>query len=250
MHLSKSLFIICSSTLIISGSAYGLLKAYQSKLHKRLNNPDYHLSLILQTGPEKKALPTHYLAQLMGLSCNHPTNLYAFSLKKAQKKLLSSPLIEEANIHLIKPSALYVDYTCRQPILALAEYPNIGIDRTGHLFPIEPYLSPKYLPELILGKPLDPPLLQNQLDMKLISELMARFKKENLTRIDLSDIRAKSAGRRQIVVIVNHHILRLSTRNYKKEIDRYFELLPKIENRKTTVDLRIEDIAFIDKENT
>ncbi len=247
MHLSKSLSIIALSTLVISGSAYGLLKTYRSKLQKRLQNPDYHLSLIVQTGPEKNALPTHYLAELMDLSCDKPTNLYAFSPKEARKKLLASPLIQYAKVSLIKPSAIYVDYTCRRPILSLAEYPNTGVDKDGHLFPIEPYLSPKNLPELILGTPLDLPLAKNQLSMNLTLNIMSLLDKEDITRIDLSHIDAKSAGRRQIVVIVNNHTLRLTPKNYAKELERYFELRPKIENRTTTIDFRIEDMAFIDK---
>ena len=45
-----------------------------------------------------------------------PTQLYAFDLKKAEQKLLASPLIANAKIKRLPPSALYIDYEVRKPL--------------------------------------------------------------------------------------------------------------------------------------
>ncbi|HPE84956.1 MAG TPA: FtsQ-type POTRA domain-containing protein [Chlamydiales bacterium] len=248
MQLHKSLCIIIGSTLLISGSAWALL--YRAKHTRRSGNSDDRISFIAQTGPEKNVLPTSVLAEILDLSYDQATSFSAFSPKKAVKKLLEFPLIQSAEIKLIKPNTVHIDYAVRSPVLTLGEYLNIGVDQNGHLFPIEPYLTPKNLPELILGHPLEPPLFQHQIDMRLITKLMSELSATELKRIDLTDLHAKSAGRRQIVVIAGQHTLRLSPKNYQKEIINYFKLCEKMknthDNSDKVIDFRIDGMAFID----
>ena len=225
-----------------------MLKMYQKKLQKRLCHPNYQISLVLQTGPEKRALPTHYLCELMGLSRDQPTNLYAFSPKKAKKKLLASPLIKKVDVKPVKPSAIYVDYTARVPIAELGEYPNCAIDDEGIIFPLEPYLTPKNLPILILGKSLSLPLFDQKLDMRLTNDLLRQCDELSLDvkRIDLKDINAKSIGRRQIILQIGNHLLRLTPKNYREELANYIELTKSLANEEEKViDFRLENTAFM-----
>jgi len=107
----------------------------------------------VQTGPEKEALNTAYLAELLGLSADHPTSLYAFDCKRAEKRLLLSPMISQAEVKRLPQNAIYIDYEVRKPIARLADYKNIAIDRAGYLFPISPFFAPKEIPEIYLGLP-------------------------------------------------------------------------------------------------
>ncbi|MCP5491551.1 MAG: hypothetical protein H7A40_00730 [Chlamydiales bacterium] len=246
MQLSKALLIIVGSTLIVSGSAYTLTTLYKNKLKRRLADEDYQISLIVQTGPQKCALPTQYLAELLDLSIDEPQNLYAFSISNATQKLLASPLIESASIKPIKPSALYIDYKVRVPIAKLGNISNTGIDRTGHQFPLEPYLSPKILPDLFLSSTHD----VNQA-LCIFEEVNHRFLNEQfvLERLDLSEIDAPSAGRQQIVAILldegHRRILRLSPKRYHQDINNYFSLRKTLSAKENIVDLRLAETAFI-----
>ena len=246
MQLSKALSIIIGSTVVTSGSAFTLTRLYKSKLNRRLANQDYEISLIVQTGPQKCALPTRYLAELLDLSIDQPQNLYAFSISDATQKLLASPLIESAVIKPIKPSALYIDYKVRIPIAKIGNKTNTGIDHTGHQFPIEPYLSPKILPELFLSSTQSIPAA-----LSIFEQISQTFSSEPfiLERLDLSEVDAASAGRRQIIVIIqddsNHRILRLSSERYIQDISNYFSLRKTLSANESIIDMRLSDTAFI-----
>ena len=256
MQLSKSLTIICVSTLLISGSGYALLRAYKQKLDHRLANPDYLINLIVQTGPEKNALPTNYLAELLELSVDKPTNLYQFSAADAKEALLKSPLIKTAHIKAIKPSAIYIDYTVRKPIAQLCSNHNTGIDEEGWLFPLSPYLSPKNLPELSLPHLPEDALWGQKTDLGLAKELFAMLTQPKLfdiftiKRLDLSQVNAPSAGRREIVLIIDdqgaERTLRLSPKSYAQNLGNYLELRTTLDKETShTIDFRLENTAYI-----
>ena len=255
LKLRFALTIILTSTCIISGSAFSLYRAYKHKLYRRTHDERYTIKRILQTGPEAYALPTQYLAECLDLSIDQPTNLYNFSPIQARQKLLTLPLIADAHVELIKPDTLYIDYTTRIPIFKLIDYDNTGIDAQGHLFPLEPCLTPKNLPELAIGTPLPEPVWGQQIDIAPAQSILSLLKPYQdiftISRIDLSDALAPSAGRRQIVLILNDgqsRILRLTPTRYPQELGNYLEL------RKTLItspgqqiiDMRIENLAFID----
>src|SRR5579872_2269935 len=151
--MRQSLICLIGSTcltLALSLSAYSVWKKHKNE---RLRSPAYRISAIIQTGPEKEALKTAYLAELLGLSADWPTQLYALNVKKAENLLLASPLISSAKVQRLSPSTLYIDYEVRKPVAWLADFNNTAIDAEGHLFPVDPFFPPKRLPELYLGVP-------------------------------------------------------------------------------------------------
>lgn len=216
---------------------------------KKKNDRKYNISLIIQTGPQKEALRSLYLEELLGLSIDKPTNIYLFDEKEAKRKLLLSPVIEKAVVKKIKPSAIYIDYKVREPVALLYDLKNVAIDKKGNIFPVSPFFTPKNLPEIYLGdtsyleemdfwqKPL---LAENVLlALKLLKILTTQEIPFNIKRIDVSNIFA-SYGKREIVVILEHtlnvsqnekevalvfpRIIRLSLKDYQQQLGNYFIL--------------------------
>lgn len=257
--LKQSLFCLIGSTsLTLCLSLGGYWIWTKSDRHKR-QNETYKITAIVQTGPEKEALKTSYLAELLSLSVDHPINLYAFDLKKGEEKLLTSPLIARAKIKRIPPGTLYIDYETRKPIAWLSDYRNVGIDREGYIFPITPFFSPKELPEIYLGLPpfatpedrfgrkgglWQTPLRNRYLSLafEILQFLEGSPWREGLRlkRIDVSNAFAPSLGQREIVLFTEEElivkqegkvrtcvfpkILRLAPKEYAKQLANFFTL--------------------------
>ena len=255
----KPLLTIGMSTLLISGSSYLFLHLYQKKVREQKTSPKFAITHIIQTGPSKKALPTDTLAKFMDLSIDQPTNLYRFPLKAAEIKLCDHPLIESAKIKRIKPNSLFIDYALRAPLARIGDYSNTAVDQNGVLFPLEPYLTPKNLPEIVFGMSFDEPIWGKKVDLDLaldLFEFVSQFEELDLKRIDFTDLKAESYGKRGITLILSHgsrdRILRLSHKEHRKELSRYMQLQRALgdesaDNLKPAqvIDLRIEDLAFI-----
>jgi hypothetical protein len=278
-----AVFWIVTSTVIFVGLSYAVLRYYhQSKRTKRWHDdPRQRIVKILQTGPEKEALSTLYLAELLQLSIDRPVLSRSFDSKKAEARLCASPVIEHAKVSFVTPNTILVDYIARRPIAWLYDYKNIGIDESCTPFPIHPFFSPKKLPEIYLGEPI--PLVWNQpLDHPKIrlalsihrALLQAPF---FIHRIDVSQAFAESYGKRQIILLIEEsfkipwqqkeilcllpRILRLSTTAFQKELGNYIVLrdetltfdpsLAKFESDRIAslpeqvIDLRIADMGFI-----
>ncbi len=172
---------------------------------------------------------------------------------------MRSPLISQAEVKLIKPGTLYIDYTIRQPIAFLEDYENVALDKEGYPFPFNPFFTPKNLPAVYFGlgpfgtPPVDPerptvqwrvPLQGKYLTLALdLLAIVADPKVADLfsvKRIDVSNAFAESYGTREIVVITEDSIirhsngkdvqliiprlLRLSTKNYAQELGNYLKL--------------------------
>lgn len=255
-------FLIGSTcvTLILSLSTYFLWSHYKKK---RLQDASFRVVAIVQTGPEKEALKTSYLAELLHLSVDQPVSLYALDPKKCEQKLLSSPLIASAKVKRLPPGTLYIDYEVRKPIAWLSDYQNIAIDREGYLFPVAPFFSPKNLPEIYLGLPpfgegedaqgrkggaWQTPLKNRYLHLALdlLQYLETASWKEGLQvkRIDVSNAFASSLGQREIVVFTEEEltirqkekevictfpkILRLSPKEYTQQLGHFLGLRRKM----------------------
>jgi hypothetical protein len=226
---------------------------------KRLTDEKYRLVAIVQTGPEKEALKTAYLAELLSLSSDVPISLYALDLKKACQKLLSSPLIANARLRRLPPGTLYIDYEVRKPVAWLGDYQNTAVDRDGFLFPVAPFFSPKNLPEIYLGLPpfggLDDhfgrkggqwltPIKNRYLHLafELLQFLEGSSWREGLQvkRIDVSNAFAPSLGQREIVLFTEEEltirdqdrevvcifpkVLRLAPKEYGQQLSNFFAL--------------------------
>lgn len=283
-NVKQALFCLIGSTLFtffVSLIGYHL---WHNHKKTRLLNEAHRITSIIQTGPERQALKTAYLAELLHLSVDFPTHLYSLNLKWAEKQLLSSPLIASAKIKRLPPSSLYIDYEVRKPVARLADYENIAIDEEGHFFPIHPFLTPKRLPEIYLGIEemenwkVDSPLFD--LAVEILKNLETAPWKEGLRilRVDVSNALAPSLGQREIVLMTEEElvirkeereivclfpkILRLAPKEYAGQLSNFFILRKSIleDYRKQIawiedggrfapriVDLRIPQLAFVEK---
>jgi acyl-CoA synthetase (AMP-forming)/AMP-acid ligase II len=259
LPLTHALAWIVASTFLISGGSFAFFK--QTLKHKRQSagDPSQYIRSIVQTGPKKEALKTEYLAELIGLSADCPPHARSFNLSRAAQRLKSSPLISRADVKLIKPGTLYIDYTVRQPIAWLEDYQNTVLDKEAFPFPFSPFFSPKNLPSLYLGlapfgaPSIDPdrptalwgqPLAGKYIALALdVLALVTDPQVADLfsvKRIDVSNAFAESYGTREIVLITEDtliknregrsiefrlpRILRLSTKNYAQQLGNYLKL--------------------------
>ena len=153
LSLLHATFWILLSIMLLSGTGFFLLRYYKNFTVERSQNAAFRLETIIQTGDKKEALKTVYLAELMGLSYDRPSNYYTFDTKEAEMKLCKSPFIKSAIVKKLKPKTIYVDYTVREPIAWVGDYENVAIDREGRIFPVFPFFSPKKLPKIFLHLP-------------------------------------------------------------------------------------------------
>jgi len=275
----KALFWIVLSMLVISGACYSFFRNYvQYKKNLAIEGPAV-LQILVQTGPEKEALTSVYLCELMNLSMDKPLEFAKCNPKNLERQLLASPLIEKANIKLVKPHTVYVDYTLRTPIAEVFDYPNTFIDPGGHLFPYRPFFSPKKLPQVYFGQEEFPgwhvPLLGR--NFELAKEVIKCLQQDEFSsliikRVDVSMAFAPSCGKRELVMELeeekvkntSHEVfpifLRLSPKDYRQELANYLQLREEflkkeIANLEGThvhpvkiIDFRIPQLAFIQEE--
>lgn len=279
MHLSfrTAVLWVLLSAFFISGSATIGLTYYRYIKKQRLQQSEYNIVAIVQTTPDQERLKTVFLAELMHLSYDHPTNLFRFNTKEAQRILMSTALISAVKVKKILPGTIYVDYTMRKPIAYLSDFTNTVIDHEGVTFPFTPFFTPKRLPEVYLG------MSQESLTWgKAIRNVQCKFalylidlitnqccsKDSQLIRVDVSKSLADSYGQKQVIIILEDQInregtqlimpqiLRLSVDHYRQELANYLALRPILHKQYTpsegnsrlspiTIDLRISNLAFI-----
>ncbi|MDN3506764.1 MAG: hypothetical protein P0S96_06000 [Simkaniaceae bacterium] len=246
--LARALIWIFTSAVLINAAFFLGVKGYA--YWKKTSTLDYEtpLQAIVQTGPQKEALKTAYLVELLGLCNEHPTLSSEFDLKQAKKSLLSSPVIKEAEVKFKQPGVLYVDYTTRQPACFLYDFENVALDEDRVPFPVAPFFSPKKLPAIYLGLGKDllfkEPLKGEKIDLAfdLLQTLSGPIVQDlfNVRRIDVSNAFEESLGRREIVLyaedelLITHRqqevhyifprLIRLSTKNYAQELANYLKL--------------------------
>lgn len=252
LPLTHALAWIVGSTFLITGSAHYVLTKEVGFSRRLEKTPVDIITSMIQTGPQKDALRSEYLAELIGLSTDRPIKASALDVSSAEKALLASPLIADAHVRIIKPSTVYIDYTLRQPIAWLYDAENTGVDKDGFPLPMYPFFPPKRLPEIYLGlgnigendsdtitwnRPLEGRRKEIAFD---ILKRLSPFTKEQfrIKRIDSSKIDEESLGRRELTVAIENelyvqgreepisslHWLRLSVNNYPKELGNYLEL--------------------------
>jgi hypothetical protein len=259
LPLSQALSWIVASTLLFSGTSHALIKQYFKKRSQKINDPHLALRSIIQTGPQKEALKTRYLAELLGISSDRPCYAKHFDLQSAKQRLLRSPLISCAEVKLSGSDTLYIDYTIRQPLAWLEDYENITVDKEGYPFPFSPFFTPKNLPAIYLGlspfgtpspdpdrptarfgTPLEGKYFSLALDLLSIVTDPKVADLFSVKRIDVSNAFAESYGTREIVVMTEDtliqqaqgrevqftlpRILRLSTKHYAQELGNYLKL--------------------------
>lgn len=269
---------IVGSTLIISGGGFALFKESLKFRQRAALDPQFAIRSIIQTGPQKEALKTEYLAEWLGISSDRPPSSQSFNLQQAKERLMQSPLIAQADVQLISPNTLYIDYTVRQPIAWLEDYDNVVIDKEGYLFPFRPFFSPKNLPSIYMGlapfgvppsdgeRPIAQwgvPLKGKYIDIAFdILKLVTDVKVADLfciKRIDVSNAFAESCGKREIVIMTEDlmirnmqgkevqfcfpRILRLSPKNYPQELSNYLKLRQQLLEEEKKINLTREEMT-------
>lgn len=284
LSLTQSLVWILFSAIVVNAMAFSGIQGWKYWKKKRGENNNVPFKAIVQTGLQKEALPSNYLAELLSLSCDKPTLSKSFDLKKAKKKLLTSPVIKEVEVKITEPGILYIDYTIRQPLAFLMDFKNVALDQEKVPFPIAPFYTPKKLPQVYLGWEEEIqwncPIKGEKIDLayRLLEILCSPIVDElfHVEVIDVSKAFEKSLGSREIVLTITDELyvieegrevritlprlLRLSAKKYAQELANYLklreELLEKEKSKLSElnedfccpvkiIDFRIPELAFI-----
>jgi hypothetical protein len=263
---------IMVSCLIVCITLLGSFAFHQMRKSKRAYDERYKIVAIEQKCSSFSTLSTQTLAELLELSVDKPTNLYAFDTKAADAILTSQPFIKRAKIKAIKPGIIFVDYELRSPVALISDYQNIAIDYEKKLFPLRPIFLPKNLPEIYIGSSSDAHNLVQSKELTFAFEILQFFQNTiyppsfTLKKIDVSKAFGKSANREIVIeldeqiktdatFVTNHYFLRVMKRNYKESIGRFFTIKPaftagKLKAQANTntvriVDLRVPQLAFV-----
>lgn len=276
----KALAWVFLSTLLISGSLGAVLLYWRYHRANRASDSRYTIVAIIQSSDSNEPLQTDYLAELLGLSMDQPSNLYRFNTQEAAQKLLTSPIIKSAEVKKILPGMIYVKYSLRKPAAYIGDYLNAAIDEDGRLIPAKPFYTPKNIPELFLGLPEGLSWGNNIFNEKtalaqsvLNDANQLNFSQCQLRRIDVSKAFSKRFGEREIVLSfeTNTHcseeldspvrlvsIVRFSPDNwqsqllmfphiYERIVQGMYKAFSKVENH-YVIDMRISQLAFIGEE--
>jgi hypothetical protein len=274
MPFSRSILWILVSTLLISGSAFMGWLYYLHVRERRLHDDQYHIVAIIQSTPQTDSLKSVYLAELLDLSLDRPTNLYQFNTKKGIQILLSNPLIKKAMIKKILPGTLFIHYQMRVPVAYIGDLANTVIDEEGVLFPFRPFFTPKRLPTIYLGLNTDEchwgrcliEYASVNLSFSILKQCEYQLGNFKIKQLDVAQAQADSYGQRQIVLVLEGNgkeemlstqpliFLRLSSDHYAQELASFRTLQSaNVENQaiqmkddqSVVIDLRIPHLAFI-----
>ena len=255
LSLFKGVSILFLSAIFIL--ALGLGGMYYIYLYKEKRSEDqaYRLTSIIQSCTEKSGLKTEYLAELMNLSLDTPVNIFHLNLNTLSQLLLQSPVIRSVEIKRSPPNSLFIQYELRSPKAYLADFKNTGLDQTNVLIPLQPFHTPKKLPEIYLGigkveneTLYGKSIYDSRLDLAI--EFIDCIGTEQLKRVDTSQAYSSSFGNREVIVVLetpSPHYLRFSNKNVRVEWERYKEIVQTLDlNGKTCIiDLRVDSIALV-----
>ena len=186
------------------------------------------------------------------LSLRPAQNLFAFDIERAEERLRSHPVFKSATIWRCPPNTLSVRYRARSPLAQVQEWPNWAIDGLGYVFPINPFLTPKRLPRLILGLPAkEGTSALNQCErsgrlrgnrtelgieiLQYLSQLLAG-EGTRISRLDVSQAFARDLGKRYLRVVLQDQLfiegkrlvcrrsLKLNCHGWRAQLHRYRRL--------------------------
>ena len=267
----KWVFVILASTLIISAVTFRIYQKWYSNFAAIRNSKQYYISGIYQTGPQKDAVSSIKLAELMKLSVDNPIHILDFDEDLAEKNLLNYPLFKKVNVKKWKPSSVFVDYTIRDPYLIVEDYEDVVMDSDGVLFPYSQFFSTRRLPKCYLG-------VNENFDLNEKKKLTLRsFQKAQnffegssykIESLDVSESFSDSFAKREIIFKISQELeeqifpyyLRMSVVDIEKQLSNFLvlskefskqqklwlKLYPNVAPKEKVVDLRIEGMALID----
>lgn len=264
--LLSAIRTILLSVLLVPGSACIAVLAARSPVQL---GPSVTLRKLVTTGPQKEAIPTVYIEEILGLAADVPQTIEDFDCEAAEASLLATGVIQEASVSTFE-DAVYVDYTVREPLALLHEWQNRALDKDGFVFPVKPYLTPKSLPVVYVGASRDvcPEKLEGPewLLAKRILDFCTNHSDARLQAaqyIDTSSAYSPSLGKRQIVLTLlepehasipsSLWMLRLSTRNWEEECNRYLALRSTMgqspDESLKVLDLRVPKLGYLLKQS-
>jgi hypothetical protein len=268
----KALFWILASVLVVWCCVLGFYLIWGKIKEGRLQDPAYSIVAISQKAYSQDTLPCVYLAELMGLAKDKPTNMYAFFPKKAEEALLRHVFFKKAHVQLKKPGVVTVEYEMRAPYAKIFDFENMAISEDLYLFPLSPCYAPKRLPEIIVGTSASEKEEKRMLDSEKIALAFSVIEEAKkfapqffLARVD---VRAATSTTKcpEIIVLVEESVfeakenslqryfVRLPRRAYKKALQRFFTLLPyvkevrkngSLDKQEQIVDMRVDHIALV-----
>lgn len=240
--LKRALIAILLSVVIVSGPFFLVWGMNHYMLSTRRANSAYNVVAIAQHCTSGEPLLTGQLAALLGITKEH--NLFSLDFQALSKKLLDCPVIKEATVRPIVPSIVCVEYATRQPIAAVADIADAGIDAENVLFPLYPFFSKKRLPKIYLGMSstdVEWGKLENA-ELRLAQEILSC---NAVACIDVCNAFAASSGRREVVLTMdNGTLVRLNSDSWKKEAALFFTLLPRLPEQTGIFDMRHEGMIL------
>jgi hypothetical protein len=223
----------------------------------RMQDPAYNIVAIVQSNHDPEPLKTGFLAELLNLSVDRPSNLYRFDLEEGRKKLLSFPSIKIATMKKIPPGILFIEYSLRKPAAFLGDVSNTVLDVEHYAFPSHPFFSPKKLPLILIG-PTEENIVWGELvtdpKLTLAFEILEAINdlnlgEDDLIKIDVSNVDAISLGMRKIVVSFLNLDVLLDPRGFKEGLSRYKALRNKHhliqKDHVSMIDLRLPNLGYI-----
>ncbi|MCE5293750.1 MAG: hypothetical protein LLF94_03955 [Chlamydiales bacterium] len=257
--LKKAIGYVVLSVCIIWGSLILTWLLHKALVQKRQVNPRYNIVALVQTCPQREALQNWQLAELLDISRDKPQNLYAFDTVKANKTLLQCPVIKKVNCRRLPPGIVHVDYQVREPKALLADFSNVALDADRYCFALKPYFTAKKLPEIYLGLnelsysvPLE--TREAALAFNVLDYIHTQLPNCRIIRIDTHNAYINNAGLQELVVVLEEgtktRYLRATSRDYKKSIDAYKQLISTFDTINPAsliqiIDLRSPSIALV-----
>lgn len=272
----RTSFLLLSFFLMVSFLMYGI---YSFQKRKEMVAQALPIKAIIQSTTSKEKLKTEVFIELLGLTEEGKVDLNQFDLEKAEEKLRNFALIKEVKLKKVFPDALHIEYTLRTPFFFVKDFTNKAIDQSGFLFPVEPYLSPKKLPEVLLGiSNFSSNVRIEDRRFILVKELLFLLNESTdleINKIDVSKAYIPEYGQREILLSIedrlfNGHnifyfpfVLRLSPSHFGKQLANFLTLrkailedynkqlkAAKVSHRfkERIIDLRIESLALIENE--
>jgi len=269
-YVKSLFFLVIGSLIVIGGSFRGYHYFHNSQALIR-NSKLYLINGIFQTCPQKEAVSTAQLAEMLQLSLNLPTHLLDFDEKEAKKRLLNFPIFKTVEVSKKKPSHIFIDYTIRTPLMIVKDYHDALIDEEGVVFPYKPFFSEKLLPKCYIG------LGQDQLGnekKKLAIEVLKISQKYlkslgfQIHLIDVSQAFLDSYSKKEIVLTINQsyqgvnfdYYLRLASIDLDKQFSNFLVLSKELQKQQKlwiklngqkspkgkVIDLRLDGMALID----
>lgn len=261
LPLRRALLGIFLSTLFVVGSVVLAWFAFATIEKVRKTSATFAIRHIKQIGPEKEALRTNYLCELLNLAQDDPQNLYSFDLEKAKEELLKSPVIKSATLSILPSDTLCIEYEVYKPVAYLHESSNTAIDAKGMAFPVVPYLSEKRLPyvylgiqenqaESLWGKTLVGHHLEQALELLQLFEQPRYQECFQVSFLDVSSITSPHYGQREVIVkledrttfshegqVFTHsfpRFIRFPVKGLQVQLENYLQMRPYLAERQMT----------------